>query len=173
MIACDRALVYRGHTNRLTWASLGCYLIRRWCSRQQKLANPLIRKGQTLKKLFAYSATIICWIRGFCHVFLLFYKDYIFLSAAKILLVQLSVIFVHVLLCPYWIRPWHLLRGEKKTNKQTNKQTGLQARFSPSLSSCQQALVAPPPKQLETRTSEPARKLVYRSPGDSRYLVIF
>ena len=50
MIACDRALVYRGHTNRLTWASLGCYLIRRRCSRQRKLANPLIRKGQTLKK---------------------------------------------------------------------------------------------------------------------------
>ena len=30
----------------------------------------------------------------------------------------------------------------------------------------------PPPKQLETLTSEPARRLVYRSSGDSRYLVI-
>ena len=117
MIACDRPLVYLGHTNRLTWASLGCYLIRRRCSRQRKLANPLIRKGQTLKKIFAYSATIICWIRGFCHGFFLFYKDYIFLSAAKILLVQLSVIFVHILLCPYWRRSWHLLRSEKETNK--------------------------------------------------------
>ena len=32
--------------------------------------------------------------------------------------------------------------------------------------------MAPPPKQLEIRKSEPARRLVYRSSGDSRYLVI-
>ena len=69
MIACDRPLVYRGLTNRLTGASLGCYLIRRRCSRQRKLANPLIRKGQTLKKylhirqlsfaLFAVFVTVV------------------------------------------------------------------------------------------------------------------
>ena len=121
MIACDRALVYRGHTKRLTWASLGCYLIRRRCSRQRKLANPLIRKGQTLKKYLPIRQLSFGLFAVFVTVFFRFYTDYIFLSAAKILLVQLSVIFVHILLCPYWIRPWHLLRGEKQTNKQTNK----------------------------------------------------
>ena len=121
MIACDRALVYRGHTNRLTWASLGCYLIRRRCSRQRKLANPLIRKGQTLKKYLPIRQLSFAGFAVFVTVFFRFYTDYIFLSAAKILHVQLSVIFVHILLCPYWIIPWHLLRGEKQTNKQTNK----------------------------------------------------
>ena len=121
MIACDRPLVYRGLTNRLTGASLGCYLIRRRCSRQRKLANPLIRKGQTLKKYLHIRQLSFAGFAVFVTVFFRFYTDYIFLSAAKILLVQLSVIFVHILLCPYWIRPWHLLRGEKQTNKQTNK----------------------------------------------------
>ena len=124
MIACDRALVYRGHTKRLTWASLGCYLIRRRCSRQRKLANPLIRKGQTLKKYLPIRQLSFAGFAVFVTVFFRFYTDYIFLSAAKILLVQLSVIFVHILLCPYWIRPWHLLRGEKQTNKQTNWSAG-------------------------------------------------
>ena len=124
MIACDRALVYRGHTKRLTWASLGCYLIRRRCSRQRKLANPLIRKGQTLKKYLPIRQLSFALFAVFVTVFFRFYTDYIFLSAAKILLVQLSVIFVHILLCPYWIRPWHLLRGEKQTNKQTNWSAG-------------------------------------------------
>ena len=63
------------------------------------------KKRANVKKILAYSATIICWIRGFCHGFFLFYKDYIFVSAAKILLGQLSVIFVHILLRQYWIRP--------------------------------------------------------------------
>ena len=105
MIACDRALVYRGHTKRLTWASLGCYLIRWRCSRQRKLANPLIRKGQTLKKYLPIRQLSFAGFAVFVTVFFRFYTDYIFLSAAKILLVQLSVIFVHILLCPYWIRP--------------------------------------------------------------------
>ena len=59
MISCDRSLVYRWHTNRLTWASLGCYVIRRRCSRQRELANPVITKGRlNVKKIFAYSETI-------------------------------------------------------------------------------------------------------------------
>ena len=125
MIACDRPLVYRGLTNRLTGASLGCYLIRRRCSRQRKLANPLIRKGRLdVKRIFAYSATIISWIRSFCHGFFPFWQRLYFAICRKNLLVQLSVIFVHILLCPYWIRPWHLLRGEKQTNKQTNWSAG-------------------------------------------------
>ena len=114
MIASERPLVYRWHTNRLTWASLGCYLIRRRCSRQRKLANPLIRKGQTLKKYLPIRQLSFALFAVFVTVFFRFYTDYIFLSAAKILLVQLSVIFVHILLCPYWIRSWHLLKGEMK-----------------------------------------------------------
>ena len=39
-------------------------------------------------------------------------------------------------------------------------------------SSCQLALVAPPPKQPQTSTSNPARRPVYRLSRDSRYLVI-
>ena len=114
MIASDRPLVYRWHTKRVTWASLGCYLIRRRCSRQRKLANPLIRKGQTLKKYLPIRQLSFALFAVFVTVFFRFYTDYIFLSAAKILLVQLSVIFVHILLCPYWIRSWHLLKGEMK-----------------------------------------------------------
>ena len=157
MIACDRPLVSRWQTNRLTCASLGWYLIRRRCSRQRKLANPLIRKGRLdVKRIFAYLATIISWIRSFCHGFFRFLQSH-FCSHFALSLLDKT-------LTP--------VKGWKKTNKQTNKQTGLQARFSPSLSSCQQALVAPPPKQLETRTGESPHRLVYRSSGDSRYLVI-
>ena len=56
--------------------------------------------------------------------------------------------------------------------KKKKKEAGLQARFSPSHSSSQLVLVAPPPKQLETRPSEAAGRLVYLSSGDIRYLVI-
>ena len=164
MIACNKPLVYRRHTNRLTWASLGCYLIRRRCSRQRKLANPVIRKGQTLKKIFAYSGTSICWIRGFCHGVFLFYKNCILLYAAKT-----SSCHLLSFLFSFCFAPLDKILTPLKGCEQ---KTGLQARFSPSLSSCQLALVAPLPKQLETRTSEPARRLVYRSSGDSRYLVI-
>ena len=122
MIACDRPLVYRGLTNRLTGASLGCYFIRRRCSRQRKLANPLIRKGQTLKKYLHIPQLSFALFAVFVTVFFRFHRLY-FSICRKNLLVQLSVIFVHVLLCPYWIRPWHLLRGEK-TNKQTNWSAG-------------------------------------------------
>ena len=170
MIACDRPLVYRWLTNRLTWTSLGGGGGRvRWrCSRQRELANPVIRIWWlNVEKIFAYSATIISWIRSFCRGFFPFWQRLYFAICRKNLLVQLSVIFVHILLCPYWTRSWHLLRSEIK-----GKKTGLQARFSPSLSSCRLALVAPPPKQFETRTSEPARRLVSCSSGDSRYLCI-
>ena len=166
MIACDRALVYRGHTNRLTWASLGCYLIRRRCSRQRKLANPVIRKGRLNVKYFHIRQLSLAGFVVSVTVFFPLLQRLYFAICHKNLLVQLSVIFVHILLCPYWTRSWHLLRGEIK------KKTGLQARFSQSLSSCQLALVAPPLKQLEARTSKPARRLVYRSSGDSRYLFI-
>ena len=37
-----------------------------------------------VKKIFVYSATIICWICGFCRRFFPFFHDYILLSAAKI-----------------------------------------------------------------------------------------
>ena len=164
MIGRDRALVYRWHMNRLTWASLGCYLIRRRCSRQRKLANPVIKKGQTLKKYLNIRQLSKARFAVFVTVFFLFLQRLYFAICRKNPLVQFSVSFVHILLCPYWIGPWHLFRGEKKT--------GLHVRFPPSLSSCLLALVAPPPKQLETPTSEPARRLVYRSSGDSRYLVI-
>ena len=62
---------------------------------------------------------------------------------------------------------WNLLRDEFKKKKNL---AHLQARFSSSHSSRQLGLVAPPPKQLETRTSEPARRPVYRLSRDSRYL---
>ena len=171
MIACDRPLVYRGLTNRLTGASLGCYLIRRRCSRQRKLANPLIRKGQTLKKYLHIRQLSFALFAVFVTVFFPFlHRLYISICRKN----PPRATFCHF--CSHFalslldktltpVKGW-------KTNKQTNKQTGLQARFSPSLSSCQQALEAPPPKQLESRTSEPARRLVYRSSGDSRYLVI-
>ena len=124
MIACDRALVYRGHTNRLTWASLGCYLIRRWCSRQRKLANPLIRKGRlNVKKNICIFGNYHLLDSRFWSRFFPFLHRLYFAICRKNLLVQLSVIFVQVLLCPYWIRPWHLLRGEN-TNKQTNWSAG-------------------------------------------------
>ena len=42
------------------------------------------KKRANVKKIFAYSATIICFIRGFCHGFFSVFTDYIFLSAAKI-----------------------------------------------------------------------------------------
>ena len=79
---------------------------------------------------------------------------------------QLSVIFVHLIALSLLDKILTPLKGRNL------EKTGLQARFSPSLSSCRLALVAPPPKQFETRTSEPARRLVYRSSGDSRYLCI-
>ena len=44
---------------------------------------------------------------------------------------QLSVIFVLIFLCSYWIVSWHLLRGEIKQKKIV----GLRARFSPPHSS--------------------------------------
>ena len=43
--------------------------------------------------------------------------------------------------------------------------------FSPLHSSCQLALVAPPPNQPQTLTSKPVRRLVYRLFRDSRYFV--
>ena len=117
MIACDRPLVYRWLTNRLTWASLGegGGGLRWRCSRKRELANPVIRIWWlNVEKIFAYSATIISWIRSFCHGFFPFWQRLYFAICRKNLLVQLSVIFVHILLCPYWIRSWHLLKGEMK-----------------------------------------------------------
>ena len=102
-LACEQA--YLGEFEGLRWR----------CSRQRKLANPEKRKGRlNVKKIFAYSATIISWIRGFCHGFFTFLQILYFAIYRKDLLVQLSVISVHILLCPCWIRSWHLLRGEIK-----------------------------------------------------------
>ena len=45
-------------------------MIRRRCGRQRELANPaIIKRRLNVKKIFAYSATIISWIRSFCHSF--------------------------------------------------------------------------------------------------------
>ena len=102
-LACEQA--YLGEFEGLRWR----------CSRQRKLANPEKRKGRlNVKKIFANSATIISWIRGFCHGFCPFLQILCFAICRKDLLVQLSVISVHILLCPYWLRSWHLLRGEIK-----------------------------------------------------------
>ena len=107
MIACDRPLVCRWQTNRLTCASLGWYLIRRRCSRQRKLANPLIRKGRLdVKRIFAYLATIISWIRSFCHGFFRFLQSH-FCSHFALSLLDKT-------LTP--VKGW-----KKQTNKQTNK----------------------------------------------------
>ena len=117
MIACDRQLVYRWLTNRLTWATLGRGGVRWRCMRQRELANPVIRIWWLkVEKIFVYSATIISWIRSFCRGFFPFWQRLYFAICRKNLLVQLYVIFVHILLCPYWIRSWHLLRGEIKEN---------------------------------------------------------
>ena len=80
MIACDRPLVYRWLTNRLTWASLGGGGGVRWrCSRQRELANPVIRIWWlNVEKIFAYSATIISWIRSFCRGYFSFLTKTIF-----------------------------------------------------------------------------------------------
>ena len=50
--------------------------------------------------MFAYLATIISWIPGI----LTFLQRLYIAICRKNLLVQLSVIFAHILLCPYWIR---------------------------------------------------------------------
>ena len=155
MIASDRPLVYRWHTNRLTWASLGCYLIRRRCSRQRKLANPVKRKGRLNVKYFHIRQLSLAGFAVFVTVFFSFITNTVFCY-----LPQKSPRATFCYFCSHFALP--LLE----------KITGLQARFSQSLSFCQLAMVAPPQKQLETPTSEPARRLVYRSSGDSRYLVI-
>ena len=122
--------------------------------RQRKPANPVIRITRLdVKKVCAFSATIISW---FYHDFFPFFPWLYFAISRKNLLVQLSVIFVNILLCSYWIVSWHLLRSEIK------KKACLQARFSLPHSSCQLELVAPPPRNPQTLTSKTARRLVYR-----------
>ena len=136
---------------------------KRWC-RQREPANPVIRiRRLDVKRVCAYSATIISW---FCHDFFPFFSWLYFAIFRKNLLVQLSVIFVKILLCSYWIVSWHLLRGEIK------KIVGLRARFSPPHSSCQLELVAPPPKQPQTLTSKPARRIYNNYSPQCRWLVV-
>ena len=102
MIASERPLV-----NRLTCPSLGCI----------NAAVPSAGAGETgdknrailhansilnVKKIFAYSATIICLICGFCRRFFPFLPYMtIFCYLPQNLLVQLSVIFVHNFFCSY------------------------------------------------------------------------
>ena len=96
-----------------------CSLGRVWGSRQRKLANPAIRKGWLNdKKIFALIRPLsIAGFQVFVTDFFLFFPWLYFAICSKNLLVQLSVIFVDILLCPYWIRSWHLLRGEIKQEK--------------------------------------------------------
>ena len=103
MIACDRPLVYRGYANRLTGVRLGCYLIRRRCSGGEA-GESADKKGQTLKKYLHIWQLSFAGFEVFVTVFFLFLQILYLAICCKNLLVQLSVIFVHILLCPYWIR---------------------------------------------------------------------
>ena len=108
-------------------------MLRRRCSRQRELANPAIRKGRlnVKKKHLHIRPLSIAGFEVFVTAFSFFLQRFFFAIYGKNLLLQLSIIFVYILLCPYWIRPWHLLRV--KLNK---------------------------------------KRLVYRSSGNIRYLVI-
>ena len=130
----------------LVWGKL-----KRWY-RQREPSKPAIRIEQFSNSILNVGNYRFFWIGrlglGFYCGFFPFFPWLYFAICRKNLLVQLSVTFVHILLCPYWIVSWHLLMGEIK-----KKKAGLQARFSPSFSSFQLALVTPPTKQPETRTT--------------------
>ena len=135
---------------------------KRWCG-QREPAKPVIRiRRLDVKKICAYSAAIISW---FCHGFFPFFPWLYFDILSKNLLVQLSVIFINILLCSYSIVSWQLLGGEIKQKKPCR------LAFPRSILPCQLELVAPPSKQPQTLTSKPARRLVYRFylARDSRY----
>ena len=103
---------------------------------------------------------------GFVAAFFRLFRNYIFLCAAKISSCNiLSLLFTSFFVPIRWyLKP---LKGRIKKKKDFAR---LQARVSSSHSSRQLGVVVPPPKQLETRTIEPARRLVYRLSRDSRYL---
>ena len=106
----------------LVWGKL-----KRWY-RQREPSKPAIRIEQFSNSILNVGNYRFFWIGrlglGFYCGFFPFFPWLYFAICRKNLLVQLSVTFVHILLCPYWIRPWHLLRGEKQTNKQTNWSAG-------------------------------------------------
>ena len=102
----------------------------------------------------------------FLAVFSPFFHDYILLSAAKIS----TCIFLSFLFTYFFVPIRWYLKPLKGRNQNRNL-ARLQTRFSQSHFSCQLALEAPPPKQPQTRTSEPFCRLVYRLSRDSRYYV--
>ena len=74
-----------------------------------------IRKGRLhIKRLLHIRQLSLAGFAVFVTVFFPFLQRLYFAICRKNLLVQFSVIFVHILLCPFWITPWHRSRGEKK-----------------------------------------------------------
>ena len=139
-----------------------------WC-RYLEQSKPAIRIERFSNSML--NVKIICLhirqlsfagLAGFVTVFSPSFHDYILLSAAKIsTCIFLSFLFT----CFFVIIRWYLkpLKGRNQNRNLARPQT----RFSQTHFSCQLALEAPPPKQLQTRTSEPFRRLVYRLSRDS------
>ena len=119
--------------------------------RQREPAKPAITIERfsnsifNVKKIFAYSATIICWICRFCRRFFRLFHNYVLLCAAKTSSCNILSFLCTSLFIPIrqYLKP---LKGHIKKKKKKNL-ARLQARFSSSHSSRQLALVAPPPKQ--------------------------
>ena len=85
LLFCMRLISLHCQKNCL-WTSLKCHTSPTPNQCGVRLSSQRPSRVIGWRKICAYSATIISWIRGFCHGFfpLIFFHDYILLSAAKI-----------------------------------------------------------------------------------------
>ena len=85
LLFCMRLISLHCQKN-CVWTSLKCHTSPTSNQCGVRLSSKRPSRVIWWRKICPYSATIISWIRGFCHGFssLIFFDDYILLSAAKI-----------------------------------------------------------------------------------------